>query len=102
MVSGVQVTNAGPGISPSAIRVLDIRPAGVSPAASPALPAVAGAQPFVNLLCKFSDMAGEQHAPSWYDALMGIGGNGTTVPTLDNYFRDSSYSNITLAGSFTT
>ena len=34
---------------------------------------VAGSQPFINVLCKFSDVAAEPKAPSYFDALMGTG-----------------------------
>lgn len=55
-----------------------------------------GAQPWITVLCKFPDMAGEPHNPTWYQGLY-----SSTYPGLDHYWRQISYGNITLTGSAT-
>jgi M6 family metalloprotease-like protein len=59
--------------------------------------ALTGSQPWVNVLCKFPDVATEPHQPSEYATLF-----GSTYPGLDDYFRQISYNNINLAGTTTT
>ncbi|MEO8612342.1 MAG: hypothetical protein ABI690_30885 [Chloroflexota bacterium] len=60
------------------------------------VPGVTGSQPWVNLLCKFSDVATEPFPPSHYIPLF-----SDVYPGLDHYFRQMSYNNINLIGTFT-
>ena len=55
-----------------------------------------GSKPYINLLCKFSDIASEPHAPSAYGALF-----ANTEPGLDHYWRQISYNNIDISGTTT-
>jgi M6 family metalloprotease-like protein len=56
--------------------------------------ALSGPQPFITLLCRFSDIAAEPAPPSYFEGLL-----GTTSPGLDDYWREVSYDQINLAGS---
>ena len=58
--------------------------------------AVTGAQPWVNLLCKFSDVAAEPKTPAQYQALF-----GTSYPGLDHYWRQISENVMNLTGTVT-
>jgi hypothetical protein len=55
---------------------------------------IAGPQPWVNLLCKFSDVPAEPKPLSYFIDLM-----GNTPPGLDHYWREVSYNNINIVGS---
>jgi M6 family metalloprotease-like protein len=60
--------------------------------------AVTGPQPWVNVLCKFADMAmAFPHQPSYYADLM-----GPTFPGMDHYWRETSYGLINLTGTVVT
>jgi M6 family metalloprotease-like protein len=56
--------------------------------------ALSGPQPFITLLCRFSDIAAEPAPPSYFEGLL-----GATSPGLDDYWREVSYDQINLAGS---
>lgn len=56
--------------------------------------AITGPQPWVNLLCKFSDVATEPKDLSYFAGLM-----GNSYPGLDHYWREVSYNNINIVGS---
>ena len=59
------------------------------------LPAVRGAQPWVNLLCRFADAPQvTPHPVSWFQTLM-----GTAHPGLDHYWQELSYGQIDLTGT---
>ncbi len=60
------------------------------------LATVEGAQAFVNLLCKFNDVAAEPEPKSYFDLLMGDGPNA-----LGPYWNEVSYSKINITGSAT-
>jgi M6 family metalloprotease-like protein len=73
------------------VRVLSIElGAGVTAGVEP----ISGSQPWVNLLCKFSDVSAEPQPLSYFDGLM-----GNTPPELDHYWREVSYNNINIVGS---
>lgn len=55
---------------------------------------IAGPQPWVNLLCKFSDVAAEPKPLSYFHGLM-----SNTYPGLDHYWREVSYNTINIVGS---
>jgi hypothetical protein len=57
---------------------------------------VSGSQPWINLLCRFSDRPAEPNAPAFYQALF-----GTAYPGLDHYWRQISYNIINLNGTAT-
>jgi len=59
--------------------------------------AVAGPQPWINILCKFSDVSTEPKPLSYFDGLI-----GGTQPGLDHYWREVSYNNINIVGSGST
>jgi hypothetical protein len=54
------------------------------------------AQPYVNLLCKFSDIPDEPFPPAHYAPVF-----SDTYPGLDHYFRQISYNNMNLVGTVT-
>ncbi len=92
----------GPRRTPGATsdRELEVRsvryaaaPAGASPPAQ-GVP-VMGAQPWITVLCRFSDYpTTEPHPLSWYADLM-----GGTEPGADHYWRELSYDLANVAGS---
>jgi len=53
-------------------------------------------QPWINVLCKFSDVAAEPKPPSYFDGLM-----SSTYPGLDHFWRELSYDQGNIAGSAT-
>ncbi len=55
---------------------------------------VAGSQPWVSLLCKFSDVSAEPENLSYFQNMY-----GTTYPGLDHYWREVSYDTINVVGS---
>jgi hypothetical protein len=56
---------------------------------------VTGAQPWVNLLCRFADAAAvTPHPVSWFETLM-----GTAYPGLDHYWQELSYGQVDLTGT---
>ncbi|MDQ6906597.1 MAG: hypothetical protein M3176_07200 [Chloroflexota bacterium] len=57
---------------------------------------VVGAQPYVNVLCKFSDVADEPFMPSYITGLMGTG-----YGSLGGFFSEASFGNINLNGTVT-
>jgi M6 family metalloprotease-like protein len=57
--------------------------------------AVSGSQPWVTILCRFSDIPTITHPESWFETLM----LGTVPPGLDHYWRELSFNNVNLAGS---
>lgn len=68
-----------------------------SGAPAPAVPtplAITGSRPFVNIMCKFSDISTEPQPPSYITGLM-----SNTYPGIDNYFREASFNAINLTGT---
>lgn len=55
---------------------------------------LAGPQPFVTILCKFSDIASQHRSLDYFQGMM-----SATYPGLDHYWQETSYGNITLEGS---
>jgi len=92
MVDGSRVAPSSSNIRVNAI-ALD--KSTISSSASPMTTVVTGAQPWVTILCRFSDSTGvTPHDLAWFDTLM-----GSTYPGLDHYWRDLSYNNVHLTGS---
>lgn len=58
---------------------------------------IAGSQPWVNILCKFSDVDTEPYSPSFFSTMFSSSYKG-----LDHYWRRTSYNQINLNGSTTT
>lgn len=56
--------------------------------------ALVGSQPWVNLLCRFSDRSDTPHPPSWFETLM-----GGVEPGLDHYWREASFDQIDIVGT---
>ncbi len=85
------------GSRPAPLRPLSIQldePAALS--ADPSLPmAVSGSQPWVTILCRFSDSASVTPQPrSYFENLM-----GSSRPGMDHFWREVSYDNVNLTGS---
>ena len=91
-VTGTPTTAGGA----PAVSVQTIAPVNKAAAAGGPQRRLAGAQPFVNVLCKFSDVPDEPQTPAYFNALMGTGAGG-----LNNYFTEASYGNINLNGTVT-
>lgn len=56
-----------------------------------------GPQPWVSILCKFPDIAGEPKPPAYFQGMY-----SAEYPGLDHYFTEISYHAITLNGSIAT
>jgi hypothetical protein len=55
-----------------------------------------GAQPFINIQCKFSDVSDEPRTNAYIQSMF-----SNSYPNLDHYFRDMSYNAINLVGTQT-
>ncbi len=70
--------------------------------AAPKRQAVIGGQAFVNVLCKFSDIAQEPPTPGFASTAAYVNSLiGDTYPGLGNFFNTVSYGNINLTGTVT-
>lgn len=58
--------------------------------------ALLGSQPWINLLCKFSDFPDEPKTPSEYQTMF-----SASYPGLDHYWQEISHGNIDIAGTQT-
>ncbi len=56
--------------------------------------AVSGAQPWVSILCKFSDVSSEPRSLSYFQNMY-----ASTYPGLDHYWREVSYNIVNVTGS---
>ena len=56
--------------------------------------AIVGNKPWITLLCKFSDVAGEPHTVAYAQGMY-----ANTKPRLDHFWREVSYNKMNLAGS---
>lgn len=65
--------------------------------AQAAAPSVAGAQPWISIMCKFKDVAAEPKAPGYFQNMY-----SSTYPGLDHYWREQSYNQINVVGSGAT
>ena len=68
--------------------------AGSQPLVAPASARVSGPQPFITILCKFADNDNEPQPATYFEGLF-----GAAHPGLDDYWREVSYGQISLAGS---
>ncbi len=99
-VAGDQLSGSGEG-SPL-LQVDSISPKeGAAPLAGGASDAsadspLAGPQPWVNLLCKFSGNSSEPRALSYFQGLF-----GSSRPGLNHYWEENSYSAINISGTIT-
>jgi M6 family metalloprotease-like protein len=57
-------------------------------------PAITGAQPWVTLLCKFSDVAAEPNNLAYFGTML-----SNQTGRLDHYWREVSYNKVNVAGS---
>jgi M6 family metalloprotease-like protein len=64
------------------------------PGFSKADKAVTGAQPWVSILCKFSDVSTEPNQLSYFQGMY-----ASTYPGLDHYWRELSYGKVNVSGS---
>ena len=62
--------------------------------AQAAAPELAGAQPWISIMCKFSDVGAEPRAPSYFQNMY-----SGAFPGLDHYWREQSYNQINVVGS---
>jgi len=90
-----------PGLAKQVLRVsslqLDETSGALSAPAEASAAALSGSQPWVNVLCKFSDVSSEPKALSYFDGQL-----GEAAPGLGHYWREVSYDNINIVGSGST
>ncbi len=79
-------------IIPQSVQALPVEPGDLSAPAE----LLSGSQPWVNIICRFPNIAGTPHPATWYDDLF-----GNVYPGLDHYWRQVSYNNIDLDGTIT-
>jgi M6 family metalloprotease-like protein len=78
-----------------AIQLTPFATGAAAPASVDAAQAVSGPQPWVTILCKFSDSPSiEPHPVSYYEALV-----STVHPGLDDFWQEVSYSQASIDGS---
>ncbi len=73
--------------SVESLRVVDLP-------ATKATKAVTGAQPWISILCKFSDVSTEPRNLSYFQGMY-----SSSYPGLDYYWREVSYDKANVAGS---
>ena len=61
---------------------------------APALEAVSGSNPWVSIMCKFSDYAAEPKPLSYFQSMF-----SSSYPGLDHYWREVSYNTVNVVGS---
>ncbi len=66
----------------------------VSVQAPSAPAALTGSQPWVSILCKFSDISTEPNPLSYFQGMY-----GSSFPQLDHYWREQSYNQVNVLGS---
>lgn len=95
-VRGVWTTVQGSGDARLALQVEQLQilqpPGGPIPGAAPNL--LSGPQPWISILCKFSDVPAEPKSLSYFQGMY-----GSSYPGLDHYWHEVSYNAITTAGS---
>jgi len=57
-------------------------------------PMVAGAQPWVTVMCKFQDESAEPQTPAFFQNMY-----SSSYPLLDHYWREQSYNQMSITGS---
>ena len=62
--------------------------------AAPAKPDVTGSQPWITLLCKFSDIITETRSVSFFTGMY-----RSTYPGMDHHWREQSYNMMNVLGS---
>lgn len=87
-------TAPAPGLPAPKLSILSATPSAGSPAPGPV--PVTGSHPWVTVMCKFSDYAGEPWTPGAVNTLMV---NSASAPGLDFYWRQVSYGTFNIAGS---
>jgi M6 family metalloprotease-like protein len=70
------------------IRILPVRPG------TKATKVVTGPQPWVSILCRFSDVSSEPRSLSYFQGMY-----SSSYPGLDHYWRELSYDNANVSGS---
>ncbi len=95
-VTGFQVAAAGAGGSSSlsTIEATALTVRGQAPGVAASLGAATISRPYAILLCKFSDIATETEAPSFFASLM-----GDAFPNLRHYYLEASTGQFDLAGT---
>jgi M6 family metalloprotease-like protein len=89
--SGMGASAENP-VEVTSLRLLPERTEGAAGSPEPA--AVTGSQPWISILCKFSDILTEPEALSFFQGMY-----ANTPGGLDHYWREVSYDEISVAGS---
>ncbi len=93
-LNGQQVQVQGTWLADGSLQVAALQPEASSRAAAPSKPEVTGSQPWITLLCKFSDIITETRPVSYFTQMY-----TSTYPGLDHYWRELSYNLLNLQGS---
>ncbi|HEX2908056.1 MAG TPA: hypothetical protein VHO69_14395 [Phototrophicaceae bacterium] len=93
-----QTVQAGQSVSSAPlIQVTAVKPiAATNAPQTPPLVGAAGTYPWINLLCKFSDITTEPHTAADYNTLL-----GATYPGINHYWKQTSYNLINIDNSTT-
>ncbi|OGY18121.1 MAG: hypothetical protein A2900_05535 [Candidatus Chisholmbacteria bacterium RIFCSPLOWO2_01_FULL_50_28] len=67
---------------------------GGSPVLGEVAAAITGSQPWINILCKYQDIATEPKSPSYFQGLF-----SSTKPGLNHYWKESSYDLVNIDGT---
>jgi M6 family metalloprotease-like protein len=62
--------------------------------ATPTISALSGSQPWISIMCKFSDVAAAPKSLTYFQGMY-----ANSYPGLDHYWRQQSYGNVNIAGS---
>ena len=93
-LNGQRVQVQGTWLADGSLHVESLQPEVSARAAALAKPDVIGSQPWVTLLCKFSDVVTETRPVSYFTQMY-----TSTYPGLDHYWREQSYDQANVLGS---
>lgn len=96
LLDGRTVTVEGVKDADGTIHATDVQPTGPAPSDVGA-EAITGSKPFINVLCKFSDIATEPKTQAQVQTMM-----ANSFPGLDHYWRAMSFNQLDIAGSVVT
>ena len=93
-LNGRRVQVQGTWLADGSFHGESVQPEVSARAAAPAKPDVTGSQPWITLLCKFSDILTETKPVSYFTQMF-----TSTYPGLDHYWREQSYNLLNVQGS---
>jgi hypothetical protein len=93
-VEGAWVISKGNDNNPTTFQVVSVSLSDQSVSNANMSSAVTGSQPWISIMCKFSDIGAEPKNLAYFQGMY-----SSSWPGLDNYWREVSYDNINLLGS---